>query len=160
LDGLEVGLEVGFLLGAAGEDEQHAGGGQGGGRGALVEFGLGELGLDERGGVAAESDEGGFVDCVGDARRLGRILKSLWGRGDGDRCCEREKNCGRDKGTKSHGRGFHGAILKMAGSFSHWVPGSYKRSKSGVRKESSIRDFRLLWPPVGYVSACAARGGV
>lgn len=56
LDGLEVGLEVGFLLGAAGEDEQHAGGGQGGGRGALVEFGLGELGLHERGGVAAESD--------------------------------------------------------------------------------------------------------
>jgi hypothetical protein len=99
-------LEVGFLLGAAGEDEQHAGGREGGGGWALVEFGLGE-----RRGVAAESDERGFVDCVGDARRLGRILKSLCGRGDGDRCCEREKNCGRNKGTKSHGRGSHGAIL-------------------------------------------------
>ena len=45
LHGLEVGLEVGFLLCAAGEDEQHTAGGHGCGGGTLVDQGLGELGL-------------------------------------------------------------------------------------------------------------------
>jgi len=128
LERLEIDLEVGLLLRAAGEDQEQAVGRHGERRRAGV-----KLKLSKRVGIAVKGDEGGLIDSLSDARREDGRLEGLGGREGRGKDAESERKGDEDKRAETLEELNHDDTLMSSGRI------LFKRTKDdGMKPKTEI----------------------